>query len=70
MQSFNPTQIEQNIIKQKVKLKKLSHNYQTNFQNIEKKILIDVEEIEKLTTQNKKIIPEIDYAKIKNASQE
>ena len=66
MQSFNPTQIEQNIIKQKVKLKKLSHNYQTNFQNIEKKILIDVEEIEKLKTQNKKIIPEIDYAKIKN----
>ena len=68
MQSFNPTQIEQNIIKQKVKLKKLSHNYQTNFQNIEKKILIDVEEIEKLTTQNKKIIPEIDYANIKNKS--
>ena len=47
MQSFNPTQIEQNIIKQKVKLKNLSHNYQNNFQNIEKKILIDVEEIEK-----------------------
>ena len=68
MQSFNPPQIEQNIIKQKVKLKNLSHNYQNNFQNIEKKILIDVEEIEKLTTQNKKIIPEIDYANIKNKS--
>ena len=66
MQSFNQTQIEQHIIKQKVKLKKLSHNYKINFENIEKKILIDVEEIEKLTTQNKKIIPEINYANIKN----
>ena len=68
MQTFDPAQIEQDIIKQKTKLRKLSHNYQTNFQNIEKKILIDVEEIEKLTTQNKKIIPEIDYANIKNKS--
>ena len=66
MQSFNPVQIEKNIIKQKVKLKKLSHNYKINFENIEKKILIEVEEIEKLTTQNKRIIPEIDYANIKN----
>ena len=66
MQSFNPIQIEKNIIKQKVKLKKLSHNYKINFENIEKKILIEVEEIEKLTTQNKKIIPEINYANIKN----
>ena len=68
MQSFNPVQIEKNIIEQKVKLKQLSHNYKINFENIEKKILIDVEEIEKLTTQNKKIIPEIDYASIKNKS--
>ena len=66
MQSFNPTQIEQHIIKQKVKLKKLSHNYKINFENIEKEILIDVEEIEKLTIQNKKIIPEVDYENIKN----
>ena len=50
MQTFDLAQIEQDIIKQKTKLKKLSHNYQTNFQNIEKKILIDVEEIEKLKT--------------------
>ena len=28
--------------------------------------MIDVEEIEKLTKQNKKIIPEIDYKNIKN----
>ena len=54
MQSFNMAQIEQNIIKQKSKLKKLSHNYKINFENIEKKILIDVDEIEKLTMQNKK----------------
>ena len=51
MQSFNPVQIEKNIIKQKVKLKKLSHNYKINFENIEKKILIDVEEIEKLNEE-------------------
>ena len=56
MQSFNPTQIEQDIIKQKTKLRKLSHNYKINFENIEKKILIDVEEIEKLKDENK---PEI-----------
>jgi len=68
MQSFNMAQIEQNIIKQKAKLKKLSHNYKINFENIEKKILIDVEEIEKLTMQNKKIIPEIEYENIKNKS--
>ena len=66
MQSFNPVQIEKNIIKQKVKLKQLSHNYKINFENIEKKILIDVEEIEKLKIQNKKIIPEINYQNIKN----
>ena len=57
--------MNKNIIKQKVKLKQLSHNYKINFENIEKKILIDVEEIEKLTTQNKKIIPEINYSKLK-----
>ena len=68
MQSFNTAQIEQNIIKQKAKLKKLSYNYKINFKNIEKKILIDVEEIEKLTMQNKKIIPEIEYENIKNKS--
>ena len=61
MQSFNSLQIEQDIIKQKVKLKKLSYNYKINFENIEKKILIDVEEVEKLKIQNKKIIPEINY---------
>ena len=66
MQSFNPVQIEKNIIKQKVKLKQLSHNYKINFENIEKKILIDVEEVEKLKIQNKKIIPEINYQNIKN----
>jgi len=68
MQNFDPVQIEQDIIKQKIKLRKLSHNYKINFNNIEKKFLIDVEEVEKLTTQNKKIIPEIDYANIKNKS--
>ena len=66
MQSFNPVQIEKNIIEQKVKLKQLSHNYKINFENIEKKILIDVEEVEKLKIQNKKIIPEINYQNIKN----
>ena len=66
MQSFNPTQIEQDIIKQKKRLRELSSNYKTNFENIEKKILIEVEEIEKLTTKNKKIIPEINYSDIKN----
>ena len=66
MQSFNPNKIEQDIIKQKIKLKERSHNYKINFENIEKKILIDVEEIEKLTIQNKKVIPEINYANIKN----
>jgi len=66
MEYFNLVQIEKNIIKQKVKLKKLSHNYKINFENIEKEILIDVEEIEKLTMKNKKIIPEINYKNIKN----
>tara|TARA_B100001964_G_C14179562_1_gene575517 strand:+ start:49 stop:1305 length:1257 start_codon:yes stop_codon:yes gene_type:complete len=68
MPSFNPVQIEQSIIKQKIKLKKLSHNYKINFENIKKNILIDVEEIEKLVLQNKKIIPEIYYESIKNKS--
>ena len=66
IQSFNLVQIEKNIEKQKIKLKKLSHNYKINFENIEKKILIDVEEVEKLKIQNKKIIPEINYQNIKN----
>ena len=66
MQSFDPAQIEQNIIKQKIKLKEQSYNYKINFENIEKKILIDVEEIEKLIIHNKKVIPEIDYRNIKN----
>ena len=64
MQSFNPLQIEESIIEQKVKLKKLSHNYKINFKNIEKNILIEVEEIEKLTNQKKKIIPEINFENI------
>ncbi len=45
MQNFDPVQIEQDIIKQKIKLRKLSHNYKINFNNIEKKFLIDVEEV-------------------------
>ena len=36
--------------------------------SISKAFDVDVEEVEKLTTQNKKIIPEIDYANIKNKS--
>jgi len=51
MKSFNQIQIEESIIKQKIKLRELSHDYKINFENIEKEILIDVEEIEKLIMQ-------------------
>ena len=42
MKSFNQIQIEEIIIKQKIKLNELSHDYKINFENIEKEILIEL----------------------------
>ena len=66
MNTFEPKDIDNKIIKAKKYLKSLSSNFQTNFFNIENYIENEVQEIKNLIQQKKQIIPEINYKDIKN----
>ena len=66
MNTFEPKDIDNKIIKAKKYLKSLSSNFQTNFFNIENDIENEVQEINNLIQQKKQIIPEINYKDIKN----
>ena len=68
MNTFEPKDIDNKIIKAKKYLKSLSSNFQTNFFNIENDIDNEVQEINNLIQQKKQIIPEINYINIKNKS--
>ena len=50
----------------KKKLKEKSNNYVQNFKNVESYIKKEIEEIEKLKSSSKSIIPEIYYSDLKN----
>ena len=64
MQQFDNQIINKKISESKFFLRSLSLDYKNNFINIEKKITAEIEEIENLIKNNKKIIPEIYYQQI------
>ena len=64
MQQFDNQIINKKISESKFFLRSLSLDYKNNFINIEKKITAEIEEIEYLIKNNKKIIPEIYYQQI------
>ena len=64
MELFNRKEIEKKIIEVKKKLISLSSNHKENFNNIEKNITFEIEEIEQCVANNRKVIPELDYQKL------
>ena len=64
MQQFDNQIINKKISESKFFLRSLSLDYKNNFINIEKKITAEIEQIENLIKNNKKIIPEIYYQQI------
>ena len=61
--------IEEEIIKEKLILKKKSKNYKDNFLKIEKYIQSEVQNIEALKKNNSNIIPEVNFSDLNNHSE-